>query len=111
MKLDIGAQLKNLSGEGMFVGKSQAESVPALLGDFCVTALVEEAQGEKANAKSYHRWNLAKRITKAMEEKEYSIELPVEDVTLIKQRIENFFHTKYIGPCFDAIEQSKGEKS
>lgn len=106
MKLHIERVLENFDGEPLMFGEGK-EQAPSMLGPICVTALITD-HNDDANApgeKKYHRWSLAKRIDKAMKvEPVAAIDLPVEDIDLIKKRISKIYQTRVVGPAYVALE-------
>lgn len=100
-------ELKDLDGNE--IKESNAPNVePLTLGKVMINALLAPHQ-QDANGidpeKAMHRWNIARRIRKVMEDKEVSIvELPAEDVALVKKRIPMYYTVGVIGPAFEAIE-------
>lgn len=107
MKLNIRSELLDIE-KNPIKTKPGADAPNAVLGDICVTALTtdtEEAKNEPGE-KKFHRWQLARRIKNALEvEDSKEIDLPVEDVTLIKGRIAKVFMTTVAGPAWEAIER------
>ncbi len=106
MKLHIEKVLLGIDGEPLMFGEGK-EQASSMLGPICITALITD-HNDDANApveKKFHRWNLAKRIDKAMKEKEVNpIDLPVEDIDLIKKRIARIYQTRVVGPAYVALE-------
>lgn len=109
MKLHIERTLKNIDGSEITMLRGN-EKATARLGDVCVEALVTDSPNDQTEPgnKKYHRWNLAKRIDKAMKEESVSeLQMPTEDIDLIKKRIAIVFQTKTVGPAYEAIEASE----
>lgn len=106
MKLHIERVLENFDGSPLLFGEGQTQA-PAMLGVICVNALITD-HNDDANApgeKKFHRWQLAKRIDKAMKaEPVNAIDLPVEDIDLIKKRIAKIYQTRVVGPAYVALE-------
>lgn len=107
MKLNIRSELLDIEKKPIKT-KPGVDAPDATLGDICVTALTtdtEEAKNEPGE-KKFHRWQLARRIKNALDtEGAAEIDLPVEDVTLIKGRIAKVFMTTVAGPAWEAIER------
>ncbi len=79
--------------------------VPAKLGDIAIQALLAELPGENLPAeKKMYRFNTASRIKHAITEKANEIDLPSEDVVLIKNCIGKVYGTAVVGPAWKAIE-------
>ena len=111
MKLFIGRELKNLNGDILKNGNGP-DATGITLGEVCVTALITDTQND-ANSpsdKKFHRWNVARRIKKAIDSEIYTIDVPVEDVDLIKKRISVVFQTQTLGPAYDAIENPESNE-
>lgn len=103
MKLKVSQPIADLNGEVINDG---ATNTPARLGDMCIGALTNDAQSDQNEPgnKKFHRWTLAKRINTALKEGVDEIEVPVEDLDLIKKRVAAIYPTKFVGPTYDAIE-------
>jgi hypothetical protein len=79
--------------------------INATLGDIAIQALLGELPGEQVPAeKKMHRFNTASRIKHALSEKAQEIDLPSEDITLIKNCIGKVYGPAVMGPAWNAIE-------
>jgi len=94
-------EIKDINGNAF----KKDENTAAVIADFAITALTETFPGESCPAeKKIHRYNLAKRIKHAYDEKAEEIDLPSEDIALIKTCIGQHYPPKFVGPLFQAIE-------
>lgn len=111
MKFFYSQILINHAGAPMKAGNdADNPEKEAILGEVAIEALLRDTQGDEQapGAKKLHRWNLARRIQKAIEHaKDAYIEIPVEDISLIKDRIAKCFATAVVGPAYMAIEHSE----
>lgn len=99
-------EIQNIYGKTIMTGDQSGEA--ATLGWVAIEGLLApEQQGEKVDAsKKLHRWNTARRIKKALDEKATEIDLPSEDISMIKDLIGKMFHTALAGPALSAIESN-----
>lgn len=97
-------EIQNIHGKTIMTGDQGGEA--ATLGWFAIEGLLSpEGPNEKADAsKKLHRWNTARRIKKALDEKAPEIDLPSEDISMIKECVAKHFHTAAAGPVLSAIE-------
>ena len=101
MKFKPCLELKDINGE---VFKKDKDNT-AVLADFAMNALLADVQGETVPpAKKFHYYNLASRIKHAVSESAEEIDLPSEDIALIKERIGKVYNTGIVGPAWQAIE-------
>ena len=109
MKLRIGEILHGIDGLPIRKGPKDDDGY-ASLGDICVQALTSDSRQDESEPgnKKFHRWQLARRIQKELREgvqdSALAIDVPVEDVEVIKKRIAMAFTTKILGPAFEIIE-------
>lgn len=109
MKLHIERVLTDLYGNSIKTSNAE-DAGQATLGEICVYALTTDAQGDQTEPgnKKFHRWQLAKRIQHAIKQGDVNaIDVPVEDVEVIKKRIASTYQTKIVGPAYEAIERSE----
>lgn len=100
MKLDFSKPLKNLDG-------SVSEGAP-LLRDVSIRALVEtlDSDRNKSGEDKFKRAVLAQRLLGSSD-----IEVSVEEVSLIKQRIGEFFAPVLVYGAWKILEGSEDERS
>jgi len=107
MKLFVNRKLFDHKGE-LITQDGAKNSVPVLLGQLCVNALLAETQADQNAdfAAKMRKWNLSRQIQKGLEDKEdlASVELPIEDLDLIKKRIGTILPTALCAPVINAIE-------
>lgn len=106
MKLFVNKKLFDHKGE---VIKAEGANGPAaLLGTLCVNALLAETQQDQnADFKAkMHKWNLSRQIQKGLEDEadDAFVEMPIEDMDLIKKRIGMIFPTAICAPVIHALE-------
>lgn len=104
MKLEVTKELFNIKGDAILSGSGEA-GAHAVLGDICVEALMRDTPQDQSTPQNIKvkRWNLAKRIQFAVEQKSNGIDLPAGDVDFIKDRISKTFQTAIMGPAFEAM--------
>jgi hypothetical protein len=107
VKIQINKLLEDIEGKPIMSGDDKGQ-FQACLGHICVVALTTDSRQDEnePGGKKFHRWQIAKAIKKALENEQPSVELPVEDIELIKKRIGTIFQTKIMGPAYEAIESS-----
>jgi len=108
MKLFINKKLFDHTGE-VIKADGSANSPAAKLGEICTKALLAETQQDQNAdfAVKMRKWNIARSISKAIAEDgadDNFVELPVEDLDLIKKRIGTVYGTGIVGPAINALE-------
>lgn len=108
MKLLLNKNLFDHHGEK--IKESNEENAEfSRLGVYLVEGLLRELPGDNGGGArlKVKRWEMARKIQKAMQadtSETCTLELPTEDVAMIKTRIENFMPAVLVGPVFEAIE-------
>jgi len=98
MKIDFKQQLTNkLTGNPIYKDETGKEGVD--LSYICVEALLATIQGEQIDGnKKLELWNLANKIHNS------EVDLTVEEVALIKERVGKVFSQLIVGTVYDALE-------
>lgn len=99
-----GKKLKEF-GKSPEAGDTSEERLGVLLIEGLIRDLPSDQQG--AGAQKLARWKLANKIQGEMNKgksPDYSIEMRVEDVNMIKNRLGQFLPTVILGPAFMAID-------
>lgn len=106
MKLFVNKKLFDHKGD--VIKADGANGPAALLGTLCVNALLAETQADQsAEFKTkMHKWNLSRQIQKGLEDTadDAFVEMPIEDMDLIKKRIGMIFPTALCAPIIHALE-------
>lgn len=99
MKIDFRAKLKNLSGETL---KEQDKEEPILLKDACANALLGMFDDERhiEGKEKLRRYRLANKIWGAKE----PIELPAEDIALIKSLVAKAYGSLISGQAWELLD-------
>ena len=107
MKLFVNRKLFDHKGD-LITQDGAKNGSPVLLGQLCVNALLAETQQDQSAdfAAKMRKWNLSRQIQKGLEDKEdlACVELPIEDLDLIKKRIGTILPTALCAPVINAIE-------
>lgn len=109
MKVDFNKKLVSLKGKELKAKDSKGKLVPMTLGDACAEGLlvVLETDNKEGGQSKYTRWKLAGRIINS----KVAIEIKVEDMALIKERVGKMYGAVVVGPVFDLIEEPQKETS
>lgn len=103
MKFRPTVELSDINGKSITMDREG--KVPATLGDIAIQALLADVPGEQVPAeKKMHRFNTASRIKHAIAEKAEEIDLPSEDIVLVKACIGKIYGPAVMGPAWKAIE-------
>lgn len=108
MRIDFRAPLLSITGEEMKT-KLGPGGETVILGDVAKQALFTAAPGEQIpGPQKYRYYQLIRRIQKALDSGS-AIDLPVEDVSLIKDRIGKVFEVGVVGPAFELLDRGVPE--
>lgn len=103
MKFRPTFELFDINGNNLTMDREG--KVPATLGEIAIQALLAEVPGESVPPeKKMHKFNTASRIKHAITEKALEIDLPSEDITLVKACIGKIYGPAVMGPAWKAIE-------
>ena len=97
-------ELKNLKKEPLWM--DQKQTIPATLGSIAIDALLATDPQDKASGEQKMGcWSLARKITLSMEAKEEYLDISVEQVKLVKEKIGKAYGAVVVGPAFQCIEE------
>lgn len=99
MKIDVNQTLKTMNGQVMKDDDGTGQIVDATLRMAMVNAILSPIEKESGMDK-VKKFNLAKKIHDA----ESEVDLTVEEVSLIKERIGEVFPAIIVGQVFDLLE-------
>jgi hypothetical protein len=99
MRIDFGRQLVAINGEPMTDGADGTEVTLRLV---CVNALLADMESDRGatGVQKMGRWTLATRIFNA----NGPLDMTVEEVTEIKDRVGKAFATGIVGPAFALLD-------
>lgn len=112
MKIFINRHMTGLDGKKLKeFGKSPeaAETSEERLGTLLIEGLIRDLPSDQqgAGGQKLSRWKLANKIQGQMNKEknlDYSMEIRIEDVNMIKNRLGQFLPTVILGPAFMAID-------
>lgn len=94
--------------DGKFIPKDVEGKEPAVLADVAINALMADIPGQQVpGEKKFHRYQIAQRIKHARDSRAEEIDLPTEDIAMIKDCIGKIFGPSVMGPAWQAIESAK----
>ena len=99
MVIDVSKNLYQLNGNVIMDVDEKGNATPATLKLALVNAILSSEPNEKPVDK-LHKYELAKSIYKAEKE----VELKVEDVALIKRRVEDVYAPLIVGQVVELLE-------
>ena len=107
MKIDFNLKLKTLRGSPVQVQIDGVLTDASLL-DVCVESLLclfEDERNEKGKSK-YKRWQLAEKLMKSVSG---MLDLTVEEVAQLKERVGKRYGPTIVGPAYGFLEGIKVE--
>jgi len=99
MLIQVDTPLKNMDGQVMKDNDGAGNAVDATLRVAMINAILSPVERE-AGTEKVKKYELARRIHSAKSE----VELSIEEVSLIKERIGDVFPILIVGQIFDILE-------
>ena len=105
MKIDLNVKINNLRGIAIKL-EIDGILVDCTLLDVCVEALLclFESERNEAGKSKYKRWKLAENLMKSVSG---IVELTVEELAQIKERVGKRYGPAIIGPAYAMLEKVK----
>jgi hypothetical protein len=98
MKIKINEKLKGVDGVEVLKGD---KGVPLTFKDICINALLTPEQGDD-DKKKWEKYEVFKKVRDAKD----TLELKVEDITLIKKCIGKTSPPLVMGQCWEILERN-----
>ncbi len=101
MKIDVSRNLVNYTGKLMVERNAEGVENPISLRDLCCIALTTPVAAAEvlSGVEKVRRFTLAQRIYS-----ENVLEIPVEDIALIKKLIDSHYNTIVVGAAWTLLE-------